>query len=78
MNQRLNELLIRRGRLLERIATKRAALGHDMPALRSGLYTVDRIVAGVRSCVGFIKQQPSIVTVAGAVLVSLKPGRIVR
>ncbi|MBK9027087.1 MAG: hypothetical protein IPN98_04190 [Propionivibrio sp.] len=78
MNQRLNELLIRRGRLLERIATQRAALGQEMPPLRAALYTTDRIVAGVRSGVVFIKQHPSIVTVAVAVLVVLKPGRIVR
>lgn len=78
MNQRLNEVLIRRGRLLERIATQRAALVQDAPPLRAALYTTDRIVAGVRSGIDCIKQHPSIAAFAVATLVILKPGRILR
>lgn len=78
MTQRLNELLVRRGRLLERIAAQRAALGQESPTLRAALSTTDRIVAGVRGGVAFTKQHPSIVTLAVATLVILKPRRVLR
>lgn len=78
MNRRLIELHQRRGRLLERIANQRATLVREMPPVRAALSTTDRLVAGVRASVGFVKEHPSVVTLVVAALVVLKPIRIGR
>lgn len=78
MSRRLIELHLRRGRLLERIAHQRASLAREVPPVRAALSTADRLVAGVRAGVVFVKHHPSIVTLVVATLVVLKPGRIGR
>ena len=78
MNRRLNELHLRRGRLLERIATQRAVVVHDMQPVRLALDTTDRWLACVRSGVDYIKQRPAIITLAVVVLFVFKARRIWR
>lgn len=78
MNHRLSELHIRRGRLLERIATQRAALSRDAQPVRASLYTADRLVARVHSVVDYVKQHPGVAGLAVAALVALRAERVWR
>ena len=78
MNQRLNELHLQRGRLLERIATQRAALGRELVPVRATLDTTDRLLARVRASVDYLKAHPAVVALAFAALVIIKPRRTLR
>ena len=78
MNQRLDELHLQRGRLLERIATQRAALDRELEPVRSTLYTTDRVLARVHAGVDYLKAHPAIVALAFAALVITKPRRTLR
>ncbi len=75
MTNRMLEIGIRRGRLLERIAIQRAELGRQMQPVAAALATSDRIVAGTRRGFAYLKQHPGIVVAAVALLVALKPKR---
>lgn len=75
MNQRLNELHLRRGRLLERIATQRATLSREVQPVHAALDTTDRVLAGVRAGVDFIKTHPGLAVLALATLFIIKPRR---
>jgi hypothetical protein len=75
MNRRLNELHLRRGRLLERIATQRASLGRDTLPVRASLYRADRLIGGVRSVADYLKQHPSVMGLAVAALFIIKRDR---
>ena len=68
MNPGLNELHLRRGRLLERIAAQRAALRRDAQPLYGALYKTDRVLARVHSAVEYVKKHPSIAMLATAAL----------
>ena len=78
MNLRLNDLHLRRGRLLERIANQRATLAKDAQPVRSALYTADRLLAIV--CVGVdqVKRHPGLAALAVAVFFIARPRRIWR
>lgn len=78
MNRRLNELHLRRGRLLERIAYQRVALGREIRPVRAALHTTDRWLACARASVSCVKQHPSISALAVVALFIAKPGRIWR
>jgi len=78
MNPGLNELHLRRGRLLERIAAQRAALRRDAQPVCAALYKTDRVLARVRSVVDYIRQHPSIAALAVAALFVIKGGRVWR
>ena len=75
MNHRLSELHLRRGRLLERIATQRATLALEVQPVRAALRTTDRALAYVQTGVDYVKQHPSIAALAVAALFVLKAGR---
>ena len=78
MQQRINELHLRRGRLLERIAGQRATLtGEFRPVVRT-LGKTDQLLARLRAGSDYLKQNPGIVVLAGAMLVAVKPSRIWR
>lgn len=71
MNRQLNEINLRRGRLLERIAAQRADLERDLRPVRASLSRVDRVVGRIRSVTDYIKRHPSLVAlgVAGLFMV---------
>jgi len=75
MNPALIDIGIRRGRLLERIAHQRAALGRDVQPVCDVLQAVDHGIARVRTVSGFLKRHPGLVLAAVALLVVLKPRR---
>ena len=78
MNHRLSELHLRRGRLLERIATQRVALGQEMRPVHKSLQKADRLVARVYSMSDYVKQHPSVVGLGVAVLLLVKTERVWR
>lgn len=75
MARRLIEIGIRRGRLIERIASQRQLLGQQMQPVRSALHGADRGVAGLRAGVDYVRQHAAIVLAAAALFVILKPRR---
>jgi hypothetical protein len=78
MNPGLNELHLRRGRLLERIAMQRAALQRDLQPVCGALESADRVLTHVRSAVDYVKQHPAIAGLAVAGLYVMKGGRVWR
>ncbi len=75
MNHQLNEIHLRRGRLLERIAGQRTALSRDLQPVRASLSKVDRVVGRIRSVTDYIKRHPSIAALAVAGLFAIKTER---
>jgi hypothetical protein len=75
---KLNDLLVQRGRLLERIEAQRDALVYEVQPVQAALDATDRLVAKVRQGVSYIKSHPGITALAVAVLVALRGRRILR
>ena len=73
---RLTELHVQRGRLLERITAQREALCYEVQPVQAALDATDRIVAYVRSGVAYVKSHPGLTAVAVAVLLVLRGRRI--
>ena len=69
------ERAVRRGQLIERIATQRAALATHSRPLRQALETTDRALAATRSGADYLRQHPAYVAAAVALLVVVKPRR---
>ena len=78
MNNRLSEIQLRRGRLLERIAAQRASLAQEVRPVRAVLQKTDRVAGRIRSFTDYVKQHPTIATMAVAGLVVMKTGRVLR
>ena len=78
MNNRLSDIQLRRGRLQERIAAQRTLLAQEIQPIRAVLQKTDRIVGRVRSFTDYVKQHPTIASLAVAGLVVMKTGRVWR
>ena len=78
MNRQLDNLLLRRGRLLERIATQRKALQHDMVPVSAALGRADSAVAGVRSIVDYVRHHPVVTSVTVATVLIFKGKTVFR
>jgi len=78
MNDRLIEVGVRRGRLLERIASQRAAIGSELAPVRDALRASDRAVGILRSGVDAVRRHPALVLAGITLLVALKPRRLWR
>lgn len=78
MNDRLIDVGVRRGRLLERIASQRAAIGKDLVPVRDALRAGDRAVGVLRSGVNAVRRHPALVVAGVALFVALKPRRLWR
>lgn len=78
MDQRLIDIGIRRGRLIERIARQRALLGEQLQPVSSVLGAADRGIAGVRTGIDYLRRRPELVVAALALLIILKPRRVWR
>ncbi|MFT3848715.1 MAG: YqjK-like family protein [Propionivibrio sp.] len=72
MNRHLNEIHLRRGRLLERIAAQRADLGRDLRPIRNSLSRIDRVVGRLRAITDYVKRHPSITALAMAGLFAIR------
>lgn len=78
MNRRLDELLLQRGRLLERIAGQRASLSHDMAPVAGVLGKADAAAAWARSLAASIRRHPVAVSLAAASLLAIKGRTLLR
>ena len=78
MNRRLDDLLLRRGRLIERIAGQREALRHDFVRVSAALGKADSAVASVRSFVGTIRHHPVVTSVLAAAVLIFKGKAVLR
>lgn len=75
---RLTQLHVQRGRLLERIATDRDLLRYDVEPVVEALSKVDRAVAVAQAGVLYIKRHPGLVAIAVTFLVVLRGRRVFR
>lgn len=75
MNKSLFELLQQRGRLLERIASQRATLAHQLVPLQNASDASSRVFALLRGGLEYLKSHPLPVALAVLALVLLKPRR---
>ena len=78
MNQRLNDLYLRRGRLLERIAIQRNLLDQAVEPVQAALYTTDRLLTRIHAAIDYLKAHPGIVALGVAALFIIKPRRSFR
>ena len=78
MNRQLDDLLLRRGRLIERIAGQREALRNDFVPVSVVLGKADSAVAGVRSFVDTIRRHPVVTSVLAATLLIFKGKTVLR
>lgn len=76
MNRRLNELHLRRGRLLERIASQRSDLSRAARPIRETLEKADQVVTRVRHISDYLKQHPAIAGLGIGVLFALRSERL--
>jgi hypothetical protein len=72
MSRRLDDLLLRRGRLIERIAGQREALRRDAAPVARALGRVDLLIAGVRTGAGYLGQHALAVSLIAALLLLFK------
>jgi hypothetical protein len=75
MNPTFVDIALQRGRLIERIATQRSFLGHQMQPVQQALDKVDRTRALVLMGGAFVRTHPGTVAAIVAVLALLKPRR---
>ena len=79
MKQRLSELQLERGRLLERITTQRYFLARAVIPVESALTRVDGVVGRIQYVSGKIRQHPGwVAAAAGGLLFLLKKERSLR
>ncbi len=68
MSRKIDELLLKRGRLIERIAGQRAALRQDFVPVAQSLDTVDRGVAGIQAGLAYVHRHALAFSSAAEVL----------
>ena len=68
MSRKIDELLLKRGRLIERIAGQRAALRQDFVPVAQSLDTVDRGVAGIQAGLAYVPRHALAFSSAAGVL----------
>ncbi len=78
MNRQLDDLLLQRGRLIERIAGQRSALRQDIQPVSAVLERADSVVDKVRAGVGYIRQHPALVSAGVALLLMLRGRKILQ
>lgn len=78
MQQRLIELQLQRGRLIERIATQRNALSRQLTPLDRVFNVGDRISFVVRQGWAFLLQHPLVLAAAAGGIVLFKPRSLLR
>lgn len=78
MTNRQIELALKRGRLLERIASQRATLAAQAVPIGRALEKTDRAIAVGRAGIDYVKHHPGQVGAAVAILAILQPKRVWR
>lgn len=78
MSDARTALYSQRAQLVERIHHQRDTLVRQLMPVQVTLDTADRVVAGTRSGVQYLKDHPLFMTLAVSALVVLKPKRVFR
>lgn len=78
MQERLNELHLQRGRLLERIAQQRQTLAVQVRPIAHTLHVGDRLSDWITQAKLFALQHPLSVAMAVGTVVVLRPARVLR
>lgn len=78
MNRQLDDLLLRRGRLIERIAGQREVLRNDFVPVSAALGKADSAVAGVQSFVDTVRRHPVVTSVVAATVMIFKGKMVLR
>lgn len=78
MNHRLDELLLQRGRLIERIAGQRQVLRQDFVPVAAALGKVDSAVAGVHSLIETIRRHVVLTSVVVGTALIFKGKTVLR
>lgn len=78
MNHRLNELLLERGRLQERIVTQRYVLRQQIVPVSHALGAVDRGIARINAAGQYLRSHPSMAIIAVAALFFMRTRRMMR
>lgn len=78
MTAESDDLQLRRGRLLERIAVQRATLARDAEPLAAALQTTDTMIARARAAADYLRQHPAFAVLGVGTLLALRGGGIWR
>ena len=78
MNRKLEEVLLQRGRLQERITTQRYFLRREIIPVCDALATVDRGIARINAVGQYIKKHPALVAIGVAALLVVRGRRVFR
>ena len=73
-----NEILLQRGRLLERVTTQRYILMAQVQPVRKALDRTDLVLAQIRAAVAYVKRYPVVAGVATAAIFVLNFRRVFR
>ena len=74
MTSKINDIHLRRGQLLERIAHQRTAIREESLPVQAVLLKTDRLLGYSKKTVDFVTQHLGIFLVAGTILLIRKPG----
>ena len=75
MNHQLSDIRLRRGQLIERIASQRRAIGLDFRLVHQPLQKADCWLGGIRSVGDYVKHHPGVVALGTVGLFLLKTER---
>jgi len=75
VNQRIAEISLQRGRLLERIAAQRLSLARELQPATQSLAAIDRLAARARSGSDYVRQHPGVAILTLSALAAIKPSR---
>lgn len=78
MTRRLEELLVQRGRLQERITTQRYFLQREIVPVRNALANIDRGIARITAVGQYLKKHPALVAIGVAALLVVRARRVFR
>ena len=78
MSHRLDELLLQRGRLIERITNQRTALQQDFLPISAALDKTDSVVAKAHSFAASIRRHPLAASLVVAALLTIKGKTVLR
>lgn len=73
-----DELQLRRGRLLERIAVQRTTLARDAEPLGAALRKTDQLISRVRAAADYLQRHPGFAALGTAALLVMRGGSLVR
>jgi len=78
VKQKLIDLAVQRGRLLERSAMQRELLRQQLQPVGNAMHTADRLMATARNGADYLIGHPGVVASAAAAVILVRPSRLWR